>query len=48
VGLGYLSLFAASSRLGDSSDLSAASGFDTLGCGGAGCVFGLAESASHR
>jgi hypothetical protein len=48
VGFGYLSLFATGGGLGDCSDLSSASGFDTLGCCSASCVFGLAQSTSHR
>jgi hypothetical protein len=48
VGLGDLALFATGGGLGDSGDLSAAGGFDALGCSGTGRIFGLPQSAAHR
>jgi hypothetical protein len=47
MGFGDLAFFAARGSFGDSGGLGAASGFDTLGCGSAGCLFGLAQSMSH-
>jgi hypothetical protein len=48
MGFGDLAFFAARSGFGDSGGLGAASGFDTLCCGSARCLFGLAESTAHR
>jgi hypothetical protein len=45
MGLGDLLFFAARGGFGNSSSLGAAGGFDTLGGGGAGCLFGLAQRA---
>jgi hypothetical protein len=43
-----LALFAAGGGFGDGGSFCAARGFDTFGCGGAGCFFGLAQGAAHR
>jgi hypothetical protein len=47
VGFGDLALFAACGSFGDGCGFGAAGGFDTLGCGGARCLFGLAKSTAH-
>jgi hypothetical protein len=47
VGLGYLSLLAASSSFSDSGNLRSPSRFDTLGCGGTSGIFGFAQGAPH-
>jgi len=47
MGFGDLAFFAARSGFGNGGGLGAASGLDTLGCGGAGCFFGLAQSTAH-
>jgi hypothetical protein len=47
MGFSNLAFFAACSGFGDGGGLGAASGFDTLGGGGARCLFGLAQSTSH-
>jgi hypothetical protein len=47
MGFGDLAFFAARSGFGDGGGLGAASGLDTLGCGSAGCVFGLAQGTAH-
>src|SRR5882757_3280112 len=47
MGFGDLAFFAACSSFGDGGGLGAASGLDTLGCGSAGGVFGLAQGTAH-
>jgi hypothetical protein len=47
VGFGDLAFFASRCGFGNSGGFCAASGFDTLCCGGARCLFGLAQSTSH-
>jgi hypothetical protein len=47
VGFGDLAFFAARGGFGNSSGLGAASGFDTLCCGGARRLFGFAQSTAH-
>jgi hypothetical protein len=48
VGFSDLAFFASGSGFCNSGGLGTASGFDTLGCGCAGCFFGFAQSTSHR
>jgi hypothetical protein len=47
MGFGDLAFFAACGGFGDGGGFGATSGFDTLGCGGACGLFGLAQSTSH-
>jgi hypothetical protein len=47
VGFSYLAFFAAGGGLGDGCDLGTTCGFDALGCGGAGRIFGLAQGTAH-
>jgi hypothetical protein len=48
MGFGDLAFFAACGGFGDGSGFGAASGFDAFCCGGAGCLFDLAQGAAHR
>jgi hypothetical protein len=47
VSFGDFAFFTACCSLGTGGRFGAAGGFDTLGCGGAGGFFGLAQSTTH-
>jgi hypothetical protein len=47
VRFGDFAFFAARGGLGNGGGFGATSGFDTLGCGGAGGFFGLAQGTAH-